>query len=149
MFSANHFIVSQTSPHIVPFLNLKRRLGMAGVVAESEFRHRCRQLQEMLPPWVPNRWLKTFTQQWEVRGWLALLVLLLHCSPSSISGGRDGLAGEEWQMQQHSVLCTACMTHSTPRPRRRSLDCGCALALVFVQGDVTAALCPTRPCLLL
>lgn len=41
MFSANHFIVSQTSPHIVPFLNLKRRLGVAGAVAESEFRHRC------------------------------------------------------------------------------------------------------------
>ncbi|KAI7844766.1 hypothetical protein COHA_001648 [Chlorella ohadii] len=65
MFSANHFIVSQTSPHIVPFLNLKRRLGVAGAVAESEFRHRCRQLQEVLPPWVPSRWLKTFTQQWE------------------------------------------------------------------------------------
>ena len=40
MFSANHFIVSQTNPHIVPFLNLKRRLGTVGAVAESEFTHR-------------------------------------------------------------------------------------------------------------
>ena len=40
MFSANHFIVSQTNPHIVPFLNLKRRLGTVGAVAESEFKHR-------------------------------------------------------------------------------------------------------------
>jgi TAG lipase/steryl ester hydrolase/phospholipase A2/LPA acyltransferase len=40
MFSVNHFIVSQTNPHIVPFLNLKRHLGTAGAVAESEFKHR-------------------------------------------------------------------------------------------------------------
>ena len=40
MFSVNHFIVSQTNPHIVPFLNLKRRMGTAGAVAESEFKHR-------------------------------------------------------------------------------------------------------------
>jgi hypothetical protein len=40
MFSVNHFIVSQTNPHVVPFLNLKRRLGTAGAVAESEFKHR-------------------------------------------------------------------------------------------------------------
>lgn len=171
MFSANHFIVSQTSPHIVPFLNLKRRLGVAGAVAESEFRHRCargglcsmraqgwggrvgleccagepllkakcgtgelrvrsagcsssascgrvgqpcmcawqwgavapmylgrpltfprpsrpcphrcRQLQEMLPPWLPSRWLKTFTQQWEVR-YLAPAASTCAVLPSSV-----------------------------------------------------------------
>ena len=26
---------------------------------------RCRQLQELLPPWLPGRWLSVFTQQWE------------------------------------------------------------------------------------
>ena len=41
MFSVNHLIVSQTHPHIVPILNLKRRLGVAGAVAESELKHRC------------------------------------------------------------------------------------------------------------
>ncbi|KAL4443986.1 hypothetical protein ABPG75_011723 [Micractinium tetrahymenae] len=65
MFSVNHFIVSQTNPHIVPFLNLKRRMGTAGAVAESEFKHRCRQLMEVLPGWVPSKWLKVFSQQWE------------------------------------------------------------------------------------
>ncbi|KAL4437758.1 hypothetical protein ABPG77_005670 [Micractinium sp. CCAP 211/92] len=65
MFSVNHFIVSQTNPHIVPFLNLKRRLGTAGAVAESEFKHRCRQLMEVLPGWAPSKWLRVFSQQWE------------------------------------------------------------------------------------
>lgn len=40
MFSVNHFIVSQTNPHVVPFLHLKRQLGTPGAVAESEFKHR-------------------------------------------------------------------------------------------------------------
>ena len=40
MFSVNHFIVSQTNPHIVPFLSLKRRLGTPGAVVEGEFKHR-------------------------------------------------------------------------------------------------------------
>ena len=62
----NHFLVSQTNPHVVPFLNLKRRLGTAGAVAESELKHRCRQLLEVLPAWLPHtRWLKAFGQQWE------------------------------------------------------------------------------------
>lgn len=26
---------------------------------------RCRQLQEVLPAWLPSRWLKVFSQQWE------------------------------------------------------------------------------------
>ncbi|PSC75647.1 Triacylglycerol lipase SDP1 [Micractinium conductrix] len=65
MFSANHFIVSQTNPHIVPFLNLKRRLGTVGAVAESEFKHRCKQLGEVLPDWLPSKWLRVFSQQWE------------------------------------------------------------------------------------
>ena len=26
---------------------------------------RCRQLQELLPPWVPARWLRVFSQAWE------------------------------------------------------------------------------------
>ncbi|KAI3427163.1 hypothetical protein D9Q98_007100 [Chlorella vulgaris] len=65
MFSVNHFIVSQTNPHIVPFLNLKRHLGTAGAVAESEFKHRCKQLVEVLPGWVPSKWLRVFSQQWE------------------------------------------------------------------------------------
>lgn len=65
MFSVNHFIVSQTNPHIVPFLNFKRRMGTAGAVAESELKHRCKQLQEVLPDWLPSKWLTCFTQQWE------------------------------------------------------------------------------------
>lgn len=66
MFGVNHFIVSQTTPHIVPFLNLKRALGVAGQLAEAEIKHRCRQALEVLPLWRwPARWLRAFSQPWE------------------------------------------------------------------------------------
>ena len=66
MFSVNHFIVSQTSPHIIPFLNLKRQLGVVGQLAEAEIKHRCRQALEVLPKWRwPARWLRAFSQPWE------------------------------------------------------------------------------------
>ena len=66
MFGVNHFIVSQTTPHIVPFLNLKRALGVAGQLGEAEIKHRCRQALEILPRWRwPARWLRAFSQPWE------------------------------------------------------------------------------------
>jgi TAG lipase/steryl ester hydrolase/phospholipase A2/LPA acyltransferase len=65
MFSVNHFIVSQTVPHVVPLLNLKRRLGTAGQLGEAELKHRCRQAAELLPAWAPRRWLRSISQPWE------------------------------------------------------------------------------------
>jgi TAG lipase/steryl ester hydrolase/phospholipase A2/LPA acyltransferase len=66
MFGVNHFIVSQTTPHIIPFLNLKKKLGVAGQLAEAEIKHRCRQALEILPRWKwPARWLRAFSQPWE------------------------------------------------------------------------------------
>jgi TAG lipase/steryl ester hydrolase/phospholipase A2/LPA acyltransferase len=66
MFGVNHFIVSQTSPHIIPFLNLKKSLGVVGQLAEAEIKHRCRQALEILPRWKwPARWLRAFSQPWE------------------------------------------------------------------------------------
>lgn len=66
MFGVNHFIVSQTTPYIIPFLNLKKSLGVAGQLAEAEIKHRCRQALEILPRWKwPARWLRAFSQPWE------------------------------------------------------------------------------------
>jgi len=66
MFGVNHFIVSQTTPHIIPFLNLKKSLGVAGQLGEAEIKHRCRQALEILPRWKwPARWLRAFSQPWE------------------------------------------------------------------------------------
>jgi hypothetical protein len=42
MFNCNHFIVSQTNPHIVPLLNLKKTLSRRWAnLLELELRHRC------------------------------------------------------------------------------------------------------------
>jgi TAG lipase/steryl ester hydrolase/phospholipase A2/LPA acyltransferase len=41
MFNCNHFIVSQTNPHIVPLLNLKKTLSRRWAnLLELELRHR-------------------------------------------------------------------------------------------------------------
>ncbi len=43
----------------------------------------------MLPPWVPSRWLKTFTQQWEVGRCCCYLLLL--CPSAAAAGGGKGV----------------------------------------------------------
>ena len=50
MFNVNYFLVSQTNPHIVPVLNLKKRVNRKlGNLLEAEWKHRCRHMQ---PPAV-------------------------------------------------------------------------------------------------
>ena len=40
-FNVNYFLVSQTNPHIVPLLNLKKRVNRKlGNVVETEWKHR-------------------------------------------------------------------------------------------------------------
>ena len=42
MFNVNYFLVSQTNPHIVPVLNLKKRVNRKlGNLLEAEWKHRC------------------------------------------------------------------------------------------------------------
>ncbi len=42
MFNVNYFICSQTNPHIVPALNIKRHLNRTFAdLLEHEFKHRC------------------------------------------------------------------------------------------------------------
>ncbi|KAF6256280.1 acyl transferase/acyl hydrolase/lysophospholipase [Scenedesmus sp. NREL 46B-D3] len=66
MFNCNHFIVSQTNPHIAPLLNLKKSLSRRWAnLLELELRHRCAQMQYILPDWFPTKWLTLFTQPWE------------------------------------------------------------------------------------
>lgn len=72
LFNVNYFIVSQTNPHIVPILRIKRALckrsatwAITAAFIESEWKHRCRQVRELAP------WLDVFNvfglfgQQWE------------------------------------------------------------------------------------
>jgi predicted acylesterase/phospholipase RssA len=42
MFNVNYFICSQTNPHIIPALNIKRHLNRTFAdMLEQEFKHRC------------------------------------------------------------------------------------------------------------
>mmetsp|Transcript_39015 Transcript_39015/g.86806 ORF Transcript_39015/g.86806 Transcript_39015/m.86806 type:complete len:863 (-) Transcript_39015:1327-3915(-) len=66
MFNCNHFLVSQTNPHIVPILNIKKMMTPNWAnVFEAEIKLRCQQLQWVLPEWIPTKWLTLFTQPWE------------------------------------------------------------------------------------
>ena len=50
MFNVNYFMVSQTNPHIVPALNLKRRVNRKlGNLLEAEWKHRCAACLKLLP----------------------------------------------------------------------------------------------------
>ena len=41
-FNVNYFLVSQTNPHIVPLMNLKKRVPRKlGNFVETEWKHRC------------------------------------------------------------------------------------------------------------
>lgn len=66
MFNVNYFMVSQTNPHIVPILNFKNQFNrkIANAI-EIEWKHRCQQLQNLLPDGVPSKWLTLFSQTWE------------------------------------------------------------------------------------
>jgi TAG lipase/steryl ester hydrolase/phospholipase A2/LPA acyltransferase len=72
LFNVNYFIVSQTNPHIVPILRAKRALAKrsaawaaAAAFAESEWKHRCRQVRELAPWADPFDVAALFGQQWE------------------------------------------------------------------------------------
>jgi TAG lipase/steryl ester hydrolase/phospholipase A2/LPA acyltransferase len=92
MFGVNHFIVSQTTPHIIPFLNLKKQLGVAGQLAEAEIKHRCRQALEILPRWKwPARWLRAFSQPWEGDVTIALPHAVAQLAKGIIGPSRSAL----------------------------------------------------------
>lgn len=67
MFNVNYFIVSQANPYVLPLVALKRLVPRKlGNLVEGEFKHRCKQLMEVLPAWVgANRLLKLLNQPWE------------------------------------------------------------------------------------
>lgn len=72
LFNCNYFIVSQTNPHIVPLLRLKRAIAsrspawaaLASFV-ETEWKHRCRQVRELAPRLDIFSIFALFGQQWE------------------------------------------------------------------------------------
>ena len=72
LFNCNYFIVSQTNPHIVPLLRVKRwftscgsTLALLAYFVESEWKHRCRQILDLVPSVDVFDVFKLFGQQWE------------------------------------------------------------------------------------
>ena len=72
LFNCNYFIVSQSNPHIVPLLRIKRWVTSHGrafklwaYFIESEWKHRCRQVLDMMPSVDVFDIFKLFGQHWE------------------------------------------------------------------------------------
>ena len=72
LFNVNYFIVSQTNPHIVPILRIKRwfaslhpTLSWIADFVESEWKHRCQQFLEFIPGADVLDVAKLFGQTWE------------------------------------------------------------------------------------
>ena len=67
MFNVNYFLVSQCNPYLLPIIALKRAMPRTlGILAEQEFKHRCKQLMEILPSsFGGSRVLKLLSQPWE------------------------------------------------------------------------------------
>lgn len=72
LFNVNYFIVSQTNPHVVPILRVKRAVcafsrptAALAAFVESEWKHRCRQVRELAPWADPFGFFALFGQQWE------------------------------------------------------------------------------------
>lgn len=101
-FGVNHFIVSQTTPHVAPALSMKRNLGIFGELLESEFKHRCRQFAELIPRWAPNGWLKRLSQPWEGDVTIVLPNILFHLHKTIVPATQQDLQ----QVVRQGELCT-------------------------------------------
>lgn len=102
MFSVNHFIVSQTTPHIAPFLSAKRRLGKVGHLIESEIKHRCRQAAELVPRWAPRGLLKRLSEPWEGDVTIVLPETFLQLTKTIVPATQDDLR----TVVRQGELCT-------------------------------------------
>lgn len=67
MFNVNYFLVSQCNPYLLPIIAAKQAVPRTlGALAEQEFKHRCKQLMEILPRSLgASRVLKLLSQPWE------------------------------------------------------------------------------------
>jgi len=67
MFNVNYFLVSQCNPYLLPIISMKRAAPRTlGTLAEQEFKHRCKQIMEVLPrSFGASRVLKLLSQPWE------------------------------------------------------------------------------------
>lgn len=66
MFNCNYFIVSQTNPHVIPILSMKKRWPLATTLFISELQHRCKQWLEILPAFLPLQlFFKVYAQDFE------------------------------------------------------------------------------------
>eukprot|EP00775_Hariotina_reticulata_P005537 gene5537-5773_t len=138
MFNCNHFIVSQTNPHIVPLLNLKKTLSRRWAnLLELELRHRCAQMQWILPDWVPTKWLTLFTQPWEgditvvlpTHLWNLGKTMMNPTTADIIAATKQGELAIWEKLSAIETNCTieatldACLARLTNKARERPLGC--------------------------
>eukprot|EP00191_Tetraselmis_sp_GSL018_P021195 CAMPEP_0177585320 /NCGR_PEP_ID=MMETSP0419_2-20121207/4418_1 /TAXON_ID=582737 /ORGANISM="Tetraselmis sp., Strain GSL018" /LENGTH=792 /DNA_ID=CAMNT_0019075021 /DNA_START=442 /DNA_END=2820 /DNA_ORIENTATION=+ len=120
MFNVNYFLVSQANPHVVPILYLKSKVNTAvAEVVESEWKHRCSQLQALLPAdCFPYKLLTLVSQTWE--GDVTVVLPLEHChiGKAIVNPTRDGLldairAGERQTWAKLAAIQCNCCVEAT------------------------------------
>ncbi|KAI3427004.1 hypothetical protein D9Q98_006948 [Chlorella vulgaris] len=120
MFNVNYFVVSQANPYVLPLMALKRLVPRRlGNLVEGEFKHRCKQLMEVLPLWVgANRLLKLLNQPWEGDCTMVLPVTTFSTAKSMINLSKADLlvalnAGRRATWAKLSAIQANCAIEAT------------------------------------
>lgn len=93
LFNVNYFLVSQCNPYLLPIIATKLAAPrVIGNLLEQEFKHRCKQLMELLPRrFGASKVLKLLSQPWEGDVTIVLPVSTLSALKAVINLSREDL----------------------------------------------------------
>jgi TAG lipase/steryl ester hydrolase/phospholipase A2/LPA acyltransferase len=118
MFNCNYYIVSQCNPHVISILNIRKMISSnVGQILEAEFKHRCQQLQWILPRFIPTRWLNFFTQRWE--GDVTIVLPLTFFNPRKIITNPD----------INEILASVKLGESITWENIWAIECNCSIEI--------------------
>lgn len=119
LFNCNHFLVSQTNPHIVPLVNFKSLFSHKWAsIMEAELKHRLQVVQWMLPEWKVSRYLTLWTQPWEGDITFTLPSMLWNLRKTVMNPSPDDLVhaveiGEHAAWERMVAIDTNCTIEAT------------------------------------
>jgi hypothetical protein len=93
MFNVNYFLVSQCNPYLLPVIAAKEALPRpVGSLIESEFKHRCQQLMEIMPRKLgASKLIKLLSQPWQGDVTMVLPVTTLSALKSVINMSKEDI----------------------------------------------------------
>jgi TAG lipase/steryl ester hydrolase/phospholipase A2/LPA acyltransferase len=110
LFNVNYFLVSQCNPYLLPVIAAKEAIPRPlGSLIESEFKHRCQQLMEIMPRKMgASKVIKLLSQPWQGDVTMVLPVTTLSALKSIINMSKEDImrAKTEGQKATWSKLVT-------------------------------------------